>query len=469
MATVSDYSIQLRDKNSALKQYLTPFVSKVSWEWNRIGGCGRCSITINKAYRDIIFDAQDDIQIRVKSGATSKLVYRGYIANINPILKVNQEIKLDVRGYFDLLKKVIVHTSGDTRAYSSKTVAFIADDIADTFIVPKTPITIAGALTAGDFTADSLEFFGTVDDALRTLADLQGDIEYGVDEDLVFYWNTESTTINRRFFVGNNVSVLERRVSFDNLVNKLYLVGGDVAGVKYKKTAESSDSQSLYYLAEEIINNSSIITDNVAVQYLGAILNQRSVPNFSIRAQIKNIDLRLEDTLPMGLVTFYDAIYDKGQEGDIAGTIIGASVNITSSSVANPSIITATAHGYLTGQTVLIAGHSGSTPSINGTHAITYVNANSFSIPVNVTVGGTGGTAVSDPANGDNIIIGETADGGDNVFVGGQYSAQIDRIAYSLSETPGKFNLDLQLGDVITETAAKIKKIELALASVTQY
>src|SRR3990167_4719362 len=66
MSTVSDYSIQLRDKNSALKQYLTPFVSKVSWEWNRIGGCGRCSLIINKAYRDIIFDAKDDIQIRAR-------------------------------------------------------------------------------------------------------------------------------------------------------------------------------------------------------------------------------------------------------------------------------------------------------------------------------------------------------------------------------------------------------------------
>ena len=253
------------------------------------------------------------------------------------------------------------------------------------------------------------------------------------------------------------------------MVNKLYLVGGDVAGAKYKKTAESTDSQSLYYLVEEIINNSSIVTNNVAVQYLGAILTQRSVPNFSIRAQIKNTGLRLEDTLPMGLVTFYDAIYDKNQGGDLAGTIIGASVNITSSSVANPSVITATAHGYLTGQTVLIAGHSGSTPSINGTHVITYINANSFSIPVNVTVGGTGGTAVSDPANGDNIIIGETADGGSDIFVGGQYSAQIDKIAYSLSETPGRFNLEIQLGDIITETAAKIKKIELALASITQY
>ena len=64
--TASEYSIQLRDKDGGLKAYLTPFVSKVAWEWNRIGGCGRCSVTINKAYRNIIFDAQDDIQIRVK-------------------------------------------------------------------------------------------------------------------------------------------------------------------------------------------------------------------------------------------------------------------------------------------------------------------------------------------------------------------------------------------------------------------
>mgnify|MGYP001564361507 CR=1 FL=1 len=469
--TASEYSVQLRDKNGNLKAYITPFVSKVSWEWNRLGGCGRCSITINKAYRDIIFDARDDIQIRVKSGATSKLVYRGYIANITPTLKINQDIVLDVRGYFDLLKKLVVHSTGNTKTYTSKTIAFIVDDIADIFIIPNSPI-ILGTIDTTDgsaFSIDTIDFLGTVADALDTLSNLAGDAEYGVDEDLVFFWRTESETLNHRFFVGDNVATLERKVKWDDLVNKYYLVGGDVAGVKYKRTAQNTDSQAMYYLSEQIMNNSSISTDTVADQYLGALLTENSSPKLDIRASIKNTDLRLEDTVPIGLISFYDAEYDRDSPGDLIGDIIGATVNITSSSVANPSVITATAHGYLDGQSVVIAGHIGSTPSINGTHTITYINANSFSIPVNVTVGGTGGTAVSDPENGSNIIVGETADGGSDVTIGGQFSGQVDRISYTLSNTLGRFNIEVQLGDTVLETSAKIKKLEMALASLTQY
>jgi len=470
--TVSDYNIELRNKTGALKAYLTPFVSRVSWEWNRLGGCGRCSLTINKAYRDIIFDARDDIQIRIKSGATSKLVYRGFIANIKPTLKINQDIVLDIRGYFDLLMKFVIQDTGDTKTYTSKTIAFIVDDIADNFIIPNSNITL-GTIDTTDgsaFSIDTIDFLCSVENALRTLSELAGDAEYGVDEDLVFYWRTESTTINHKFFVGNNISILERRVKWDDLVNKLYLVGGDVGDppAAYKKTIEATDSQSQYYLAEEIITNSSIKTSNVATQYLTSILTQRSIPQFSVRAKIKNTDLRLEDTIPMGLVTFYDAIYDNVSLGDVIGDIIGAESTITSSSVANPTVITATAHGFQSGQSVIISGHTGSTPDINGTYTITYIGVNTFSIPVNVTVGGTGGVATSNPENGSDIIIGETGDGGDNVYVGGQYSAQVDRLSYSLSNTAGRFNVEVQLGDTILETAAKIKRLELALSSLQQ-
>jgi len=76
--------------------------------------------------------------------------------------------------------------------------------------------------------------------------------------------------------------------------------------------------------------------------------------------------------------------------------IVTAPVTITSSSVANPSVIlTAAAHGFGTGTfLVRIAGHTGSTPSINGDWTATYVSNTQFSIPVNVTVGGTGGTVI---------------------------------------------------------------------------
>lgn len=75
---------------------------------------------------------------------------------------------------------------------------------------------------------------------------------------------------------------------------------------------------------------------------------------------------------------------------------VGTSTVITSSSVANPSIITCAApHGLPAGTSlVVIGGHVGSTPSINGAQTATKIDTTSFSIPVNVTTGGTGGTVV---------------------------------------------------------------------------
>lgn len=85
--------------------------------------------------------------------------------------------------------------------------------------------------------------------------------------------------------------------------------------------------------------------------------------------------------------------------GDTEATAVdggtqAAAVTITSSSVANPTVITtAAAHGLTTGDSVLIAGHAGSTPDINGTHTVTVVTATTYTILVNVTVDGTGGTS----------------------------------------------------------------------------
>ena len=70
-----------------------------------------------------------------------------------------------------------------------------------------------------------------------------------------------------------------------------------------------------------------------------------------------------------------------------------AAVSITSNSVANPTSVYAPGHGLATGDSVTIAGVTGSTPSINGDWPVIYVDANHFTVPVNVTVGGSGGTA----------------------------------------------------------------------------
>lgn len=87
-----------------------------------------------------------------------------------------------------------------------------------------------------------------------------------------------------------------------------------------------------------------------------------------------------------------------GGDAFIATSTYGASFSpslpeqksITANSLANPTVVTSTAHGLTTGDSITIY-NSNSTPSIDGSHTVTVINANSFSVPVNVTVAGTSG------------------------------------------------------------------------------
>jgi hypothetical protein len=80
---------------------------------------------------------------------------------------------------------------------------------------------------------------------------------------------------------------------------------------------------------------------------------------------------------------------------DLASNPLLPLVSITSSSVASPTVITTDDdHGLTSGDVVLISGHSGSTPDLNGGdgYVATVTGTDTFTIPENVTVGGTGGT-----------------------------------------------------------------------------
>lgn len=101
---------------------------------------------------------------------------------------------------------------------------------------------------------------------------------------------------------------------------------------------------------------------------------------------------------------------------------------ITSSSAANPSVITCASNHFLsTGDTVVIAGHTGSTPDINGNRIATVTSPTTFTIPVNVTVGGTGGTftKLAPPAD----VVATVTQAGD-----GTHSK-----SYAIDFTPGTY------------------------------
>lgn len=81
---------------------------------------------------------------------------------------------------------------------------------------------------------------------------------------------------------------------------------------------------------------------------------------------------------------------------------VGSPVAISSSTAANPSVITtAAAHGYSTGDQVLIAGHATNT-AIAGCWTITVLTTTTFSVPaLGNAAGGATGTATKQPIDSD--------------------------------------------------------------------
>jgi hypothetical protein len=85
---------------------------------------------------------------------------------------------------------------------------------------------------------------------------------------------------------------------------------------------------------------------------------------------------------------------------------LSPSDTITNITAANPTVITATSHGLTNLDQVLIIG-SNSTPNIDGLYTATVIDANTFSIPVHVTVAGTTGSiraADGAPVSDDQVL-----------------------------------------------------------------
>jgi hypothetical protein len=105
---------------------------------------------------------------------------------------------------------------------------------------------------------------------------------------------------------------------------------------------------------------------------------------------------------------------------------------ITSNSIANPSVVTTPVpHGLVTGQVVLVSGVATSSPTINGQQTVTVIDPTHFSVPVNVTIAGTGGSFVdaSTPNGGVGYLLVSAFTGFSGVVVKIRSSA--DDITYA--------------------------------------
>lgn len=124
---------------------------------------------------------------------------------------------------------------------------------------------------------------------------------------------------------------------------------------------------------------SAVLADGATTYFTGHVTNRRVTPWGGIDAGALSVL-----TCTAGLAI--------EQQIQVTGTY-GRRIRITSCSVANPTVVTTDeAHGFTTGDSVIIADVSGESPSIEGTRTVTVTSATTFTVAVNVTVAGFGGT-----------------------------------------------------------------------------
>lgn len=316
----SRYAIILSDKDGNVKGRLEHLATNIRYSWLAQGGCGPLRFTIPGDYIRITVNPDDDVQIWLPnetSGAT--LVYRGFVEAVTPSLNTGDagDINVEANGYFALFERIVVQSSGNPREFDSVEISSIVNQIITDHVLPYGPITL-GTIDASSFTPDILSFKTTIREALQTLADLAGAVEYGVDVNRQFFWRNRSTTITHKFYLGDKVVKLNDKIDFKKIFNKLYLEGGDVDGATFVLTATSQASIDRYRLREKLVSNGSIISTSVGNKYLSSLLKQQAGLSRQLSINLISTKKRLEASLPIGAVSVVDP--DTAQTSALYGT-----------------------------------------------------------------------------------------------------------------------------------------------------
>lgn len=210
---------------------------QMEWWYHRKGGCG--SFRMLTRDQNMLVDFSDrtayawEIWVRVKLPTESsyRVWYRGEIKTVTQE-HANVDSMTDVRGmgYIEQLQKLYI----SRKFPAGMTVSQMLETILDEYVFDgKTRIRRADAgdvtnqgLTASNYTTRGETYFEcSVYRALKYLAELEGDIEWGVDAEAQFYWKKELSTPGKAFFLDND-SVYTRAGAYTSeLTTKVRLEG----------------------------------------------------------------------------------------------------------------------------------------------------------------------------------------------------------------------------------------------------
>lgn len=304
------FKCQISDPSGNVVLLINNEVKELSWGYDRIGGCQKFKMTLKRQYDDLsnltatnhlaIYDFS--IYITGGVGGTSTLFYRGYITSIRPNLRDGEETIVSGTGYASRLSEIQIHDgTGAPKEYTNSTISGVVTSIFNDFIDPYTPITV-GTIDTFATAISSIKFNGTAEEAIAKLASFV-DAEWGVDRNLELFFRAKSTSVAHRFFVGRDIGDMEDELDYSEIVNAVYIEGGDVNDVPFRLTKTSQWSIDAFGRKEKRVNNSSVVDETVATVLANSILDKYSTYQRNVRISLPFNKALIEAILPVGHVS----------------------------------------------------------------------------------------------------------------------------------------------------------------------
>lgn len=296
-----DYKIVVSDREFNVIDEIQDIASNISWDYNRIGGCGGFSFDVPIRFCEETFlGGNFNVKIYVKdqTDGTFDLWYQGRIEDKEHNIRgIKEIINIRGNGYQSQLKDIYVD-----RDYTSNEASVIVKSILDNDITPNTDITYsAGDIAATSFTFDSLEINKDSLDAFQTISNVVGTREWGVDKDRKFFFKARSSAVGFRFPLEDKVINWNNNTSSTEIINRVIIIGGDVSGSPFKRVANHAASQLKWGRRDKLIQNSAIVSNAVADQFADAIFADSK--DISRRARLEIVSEQLiETTIPVPLV-----------------------------------------------------------------------------------------------------------------------------------------------------------------------
>lgn len=278
-----DFHVVIRDASDRAVRLERDSVVALNWTYAREGGCQSATLELKRDLCDYGLVGPEfivEIFITPAVGSTKELTWTGFVDPLSPSL-ARRQVAIQARGLSAWMQRLVVPNVN----YLNQTdIADVVKNIVDTYVVVGSKIKRTAALglvaTSG-VAVDNMTFATTCLDAIRTLAVLAGNFDWGVRADREFYFLPKVSTVTHWLREGalpaldeseipTLLTELNPQFTKRGRLNWLYLQAGDGLIYTIQDAAYESNNQA------EALQLASSVKSATDASILGASIISRA-------------------------------------------------------------------------------------------------------------------------------------------------------------------------------------------------